>query len=281
MNITDLGGHSGCKIILCEEGDRIFVRKISNAIDYNSRLKMQAEKQDAFQSPTVKTPKIYSMGYTEDGLFYFDMEYIQGITLAEQIGRIEIGKIRGFVESLISSIITYDKQDKVDTKPFTRKIASLKEELEKHKNANIDKALELLNIHDWSFFGQSFCHGDLTLENIIIKGDRIYLIDFLDSFYDNWLLDVGTLLQDVLTMWSYRYQETVSINTVLRLMMFQDILVDSVREKIGKKYIEIYYALLLKLVRIFPYCKDATTYQFLTDKIGEIISTIKKEEAEL
>ena len=68
---------------------------------------------------------------------------------------------------------------------------------------------------------------------------------------------------------------------VLRLMMFQDILVDSVREKIGKKYIEIYYALLLKLVRIFPYCKDATTYQFLTDKIGEIISTIKKEEAEL
>ena len=39
MSITNLGGHSGCKVLLCEEDDNgIFVRKISGDIDYNKRL---------------------------------------------------------------------------------------------------------------------------------------------------------------------------------------------------------------------------------------------------
>lgn len=95
MNITDLGGHSGCKILLYEDTDKVFVRKISGSFDYNTRLEIQAKKQANFMSAVVKTPKIYSMGYTDEGLFYFDMEYIRGITLSEYIGRIEIGKIKG------------------------------------------------------------------------------------------------------------------------------------------------------------------------------------------
>ena len=36
MNITDLGGHSGCKILLCEkDNDEVFVRKISGDENYN------------------------------------------------------------------------------------------------------------------------------------------------------------------------------------------------------------------------------------------------------
>ena len=44
-------------------------------------------------------------GYTDDGLFFFDMEYVQGVTLAEYIKTMEIGKVKGIVESLVSSIV--------------------------------------------------------------------------------------------------------------------------------------------------------------------------------
>ena len=59
MNVTDMGGHSGCKILLCEDDDNnSFVRKISSDVEYNVRLKIQAEKQASFLSKTIKTPRI-------------------------------------------------------------------------------------------------------------------------------------------------------------------------------------------------------------------------------
>ncbi|MBR4059739.1 MAG: phosphotransferase [Lachnospiraceae bacterium] len=276
MHITDLGGHSGCKILLCEDFDKVFVRKISGSKEYNSRLEIQAKKQAKFKGGIVKAPKVYDCGYTNEGLFFFDMEYIRGITLSEYISRMEIGKIKGFVDALLSSVLNIDGANEVDITPFVKKIDSLKKTLYGKTNTIVDHALDILDTHDWNLFKKSFCHGDMTLENIIIKGDKVYLIDFLDSFYDSWLIDAGTLLQDVLCMWSYRYQEFVEINTVIRLRVFKDILVDSIHEKMGKSYIEIYYALLLKLIRIYPYCKDETTYNFLNNKTSAIITIIEK-----
>ena len=51
MEIIDLGGHSGCKILLCETDDnKRFVRKISSSVSYNKRLETQARKQKEFKS---------------------------------------------------------------------------------------------------------------------------------------------------------------------------------------------------------------------------------------
>lgn len=278
MTITDLGGHSGCQILLCEDLDKVFVRKISSSIEYNSRLEIQADKQKSYFSKFIKTPKVYYTGYTDNGLFYFDMEYIQGITLAEYIEKIEIGKIRNLVEQLVESFATFDQQEYVDTTSFMVKIKSLKESLYEKENKTINNALSILEKHNWSAFTQSFCHGDMTLENLIIQNDKIYLIDFLDSFYDSWILDMGTLLQDTLVMWHYRYQDNVNINTILRLLVFKDVLIECMVKKMGNRYIEIYYALLLKLIRIFPYTRDDMTYDFLTRKTQEILDRILKEE---
>ena len=124
----------------------------------------------------------------------------------------------------------------------------------------------------------SKCHGDMTLENIIIKNDKIYFIDFLDSFYDSWFLDIGTLLQDVQVMWSYRFQKDVSMNTVLRLIVFRDLLIDEIKNVNPEYVLEIYYALLQKLIRIYPYTKDELTYNFLNEKTKLVISDILKME---
>lgn len=280
MNITDLGGHSGCKILLCEKNNNeIFVRKISSDKNYNKRLAVQAKKQATYSNPNIKVPKVLQTGYTDDGLFYFDMEYVQGITMAEYIKTIEIGKVRSICESIVNNIVSRDSENTdVDESIFTTKIASLKEKLQPQNNPVINDAIELLNKHSWKRFRKTQCHGDLTLENIIVKDNQLYLIDFLDSFYDCWIMDISTIMQDVQTMWSYRHDDEAEINTKLRLLVFRDILMDTVKRVSPEDYLEVYYALLLKLIRIFPYTKDKETYDFLNDKTKSIINIIREME---
>ena len=280
MNIINLGGHSGCKILLCEkENNELFVRKISSDSDYNKRLKIQAKKQVEYSNPNIRVPKVLNSGINEDGLFFFDMEYIQGITMSEYIKTIEIGKVRSICENIVTNIVSIDSNETEVTEcVFKNKIKSLKRKLQSKNNSVIDEAIGLLNKHSWKRFNKTQCHGDLTLENIIIKDNQLYLIDFLDSFYDSWIMDISTIMQDVQTMWSYRHEKEIDINTKLRLLVFRDILMDTVRSVSPKDYIEVYYALLLKLIRIFPYTKDEETYEFLNTKTKSVIEIIKEIE---
>lgn len=277
MNITDLGGHSGCRILLCETGNNdVFVRKISGNIDYNARLKLQTEKQKSYQSGLIKVPKILGRGTTEDGLYYFDMEYISGITMAEYMKTIEVGKIRNLVEAIVKDVVSVSESDTlVDEDIFIDKIVSLKRKLSSKRNSIIDEALKMLENHSWTSFPRSHCHGDLTLENIIVRDNQLYLIDFLDSFYDSWILDISSLMQDIQTLWSYRFEE-VSVNTLIRLIVFRNILLDAVNEISPNICAEVYYALLLKLIRIYPYIKDEHTYNFLNEKTKAVINMIKQ-----
>lgn len=277
MNVRDLGGHSGCKILLCEEDDnKVFVRKISGNLDYNERLKIQAEKQDTFQSNKVKVPKVLGKGYTDERLFYFDMEYIQGITMAEYMNTIEVGKVKGLVESIVKDIVEVNPNNvEVDEQVFINKILGLQKKLSAKNNSVVNEAIDLLLSHSWKKFTKTACHGDMTLENIIVKDGQLYLIDFLDSFYDCWIMDISTLLQDVQALWSYRYQDEININTVIRLMVFRDILMDTVKEISPDDVVEVYYALLLKLIRIYPYTKDERTYEFLNEKTASVMQIIR------
>lgn len=116
---TYLSGHSGCNVVLCEDENHVYVRKMSSGKDYNNRLKEQAHKQEIFQSRFIKTPKVLGSGETEEGLYYFDMEYVCGITLAEHMRTIEIGKIRGLVDAIMQHIMTNEsKKEDADESLF-------------------------------------------------------------------------------------------------------------------------------------------------------------------
>lgn len=275
MSGIDLGGHSGCKIYLIESDDgRNFVRKISKDKEYNSRLQVQCNKQALYIGSKIKAPKVLRSGVTDEDLFFFDMEYVQGITLAEYIRNIEIGKIKGLVDALVDNV---DKEKYVEKNEantiFIKKFSDLQLKLAGN-NMVIDEAFNLLMSHDWSPFSHSFCHGDMTLENIIVKNDELYFIDFLDSFYDSYLMDFGTLLQDVQVMWSYRKDKNVDMNLILRLVVFRDLLIDSICEKNESLVKEVYFALLQKLVRILPYTNDELTWKFLLEEIKLVIKEV-------
>lgn len=280
MNVLNLGGHSGCGIYLMEMDDgSVFVRKTSKNPAYNGRLQAQCAKQRSFLGNRIHAPTVLSEGIDEEGRFYFDMEYIQGVTLAEYVKTMEIGKIKGLVAMLVESLVPRMEGQAADRDRirdcFRKKLEDLSCNLKDMGNSHVDEALELLNGHDWSNVPPSACHGDLTLENIIVRNDRLYLIDFLDSFYDSWVLDMGTLLQDVQAMWSYRKAKSVSMNTVLRLLVFRDLLLDAVKQIDPGYLTEIYYALLMKLVRIYPYTTDRLTLTFLDEKLEQVMGCIK------
>ena len=58
---------------------------------------------------------------------------------------------------------------------------------------------------DWDNIPESPCHGDLTLENILLTaGKTVGLIDCDEAFVSSWWLDFGKLFQDIAGHWCLR-----------------------------------------------------------------------------
>lgn len=280
--IRELSGHSGCKVLLCR-GDqkRLFVRKISSSLEYNIRLKKQCIKQKLFIKEGVFSPAVFGFGYI-GSLFYFDMEFLSCSSLAEDIKFMRVQDIKKFIKLLFKMLpvenSTYDANANT---VFYNKISDLEKRISS-KNENISCAFRLLKAFDFSSVHKSYCCGDLTLENILISSDgHVYLIDFLDSFYNSWMIDIAKILQDLELKWSYRHQN-LDFNSDMRLWIGREALVNSVLELDGGKIylLSIYHLLLLNVLRIFPYARDQVAHDFVLRSVAYLINVIGDFEVE-
>lgn len=274
--VKNLGGHSGCKIFLMQNDNNYFVRKVSSGIDYNDRLNKQAEKQKDFKNQGVRAPEVFDVGMKEDGLAYFDMEYIQGITLAKGISTQNISQLNDIVDRIIGlfDIKEGSKLSYSNNAIFQNKIEGLEVALEHVERKNIKETISFLKKVDWSAVEYGSCHGDLTFENIIICNGQLYLIDFLDSFYDSWMLDASTLLQDSFMMWSYKDRPSKDTNLLIKLMVFKDLLEKKLYAMSPDYIKQIRGLLLLKLLRIYPYAKGENVKDFLDDATGRLLKLL-------
>lgn len=277
--IKPLTGHSGCGLNLYKQERTIFLRKDSGTPDYNRRLKKQYIKQNRFTLPGIKTPQIINHGH-ENGLFYFDMEFLNGVTLAEYMSSIKIKEINALMSLLFKALpvkesIYSEKTDSI----FKKKIKELKNKL-RPSDTEALQAINVLENYNFSKVPLSYCCGDLTLENIMLGTDKqIYLIDFLDSFVNSWMIDVAKLLQDLDLHWSYRHQE-IDFNLALRLEIAKEALLENILEYDNgfENILTIYHILLLNVLRIIPYAKDEKTAQFLKKAILKVMATITTME---
>jgi serine/threonine protein kinase len=280
MNIQEksrLKGHSGCILELENCNGKILVNKKSNDFNYNKRLEIQCNKQREYWSEKFKAVKVFDKGFDEAGFFWFSMEYINGLTFADYMKIAKLSHINYIADIFLSIVPENLLYDNNACDIFLSKIDDLSENI-KDKTKIIKTSLQRLKNYSWDYLQGSSCHGDLTLENIIISNNELYLIDFLDSFYDSWQIDIAKILQDIEIFWHYR-REKVDINLFIRLLVLKKLILKKLFVlNDGEEVIKsIYHILLLNLLRILPYTKDKFTSDFLQSCLVSLNNKIEEE----
>ncbi len=275
-----LFGHSGCvvKKSFSSVLNKDVVIKKSSSIDYNSRLKKQMEKQIDFFKSGNKVPRVYSFGFDPNGLFYFEMEYISGTNMNDYLKTIDAVDIERFVDSIIEFIkpkyvqANAEEYDKIHH-IFMDKVESLKRKIPSSflSDWRIKKSFLVLENYNWSDFCESRCHGDLTLENVIVKDGDVFFIDFLDSFYNCWIIDAAKILQDVYCLWFFREDDVLSANILVKMGIFYSLFINKI-SSINKLLVkDIFAVLLLNIMRILQYNNNKRTELFLLEQIEKVL----------
>lgn len=277
METFKLVGHSGCHLEVKEVNGKLVVIKTAKDKAYSERLKKQHEKQKGFRSKSFLTPLPLNSHYNEDGLFEFSMEYINGATLAEHLKKMAIFSIEEIAEKFLSLIPAEYHIDPDAKEIFVAKIKEIQSKVDPTGNPALQKAFETLVAYQWEYCIAGYCHGDMTLENVIWQDGDLYLIDFLDSFYDSWMIDIAKILFDVECLWSYRHELPTDVNLNIRLLIFKRFIKQRVLSlKEGEAVLNtIYHMVLMHLVRIFPYTQDEATRNYLSIEAGNICAIIE------
>jgi thiamine kinase-like enzyme len=276
-----LRGYSGCNLEIIEIDGKKCVRKIAADISYNDRLQEQKRKQASLVIPGFKTCDVYDDGYI-NGHYFFTMEYINGKTLAEEMEQMELSELEDVIADFVDVFCSYNAIDNNVRLVFDNKLreidGKIREMCQGQPDETISSAIRLLRDYSWEYVIQSPCHGDMTMENILIQRGRMYLIDFLDSFYDSWMIDAAKLLQDAEYMWSYRGRERSS-NLSVRMTVFRDLLIEGILEMPdGRQILDtVYHILLLNYLRIVPYVNSSFDKEYIVDTIKKIMVKINEE----
>jgi aminoglycoside phosphotransferase len=217
-----LTGHSGASVILHARGSDSFVRKTAASVAASTRLRAQVRKQHGLWMMGVPVPRILHESEDETGRAVFDMAYIPGQSLAYaviQAAPIDSERVVKAVERLIwlfllergASIPESRFHDKID------EIAALSHDrITGPALAMIESCASRLAERDWTGIPESPCHGDLSLENILLTaGKSIAFIDCDDPWISSFWLDFGKLFQDVHGHWCIRNLSIASLSSEL------------------------------------------------------------------
>lgn len=200
-------GLSGCKLEII---NNYTIRKYSSSKEYNKRLSLQCDKQILFSNLILKnidTPKVYS--FNQENLFSFDMEYVCGVSFYDYFSTSNILDVNFVVETLFEYfdfLITTQRNCVVNSQ-ILEKINSLKEKTSHKKYLSF---IENYILKNDIIIPKTFCHGDLTFANILFHKNRLFFIDFLDSYVDSFICDLVKLKQDLYYFWTLRVQNLKS-----------------------------------------------------------------------
>jgi aminoglycoside phosphotransferase len=280
-----LTGHSGARVVLHSKGMDSFVRKTAAGAANSARLKAQADKQHAFWMFGLPFPKVHSQTLDAEGVASFDMNYIPGRTFADMVangGTFDPGAVVKAVERLMRLFTTHAGgalpsglfeakiADVVRSAAITAKEPALLNEI---RNCS-----RLLMARDWSGIPETPCHGDLTLENILLTtGKSVAFIDCDECFASSHWLDFGKLFQDIDGHWCIR--ALYAADTAPLLNAVQKL------EQLGARFRRLAEELdadlpprlaqlaALGLFRAIPYARSTTLVSFLCRRIEHVLET--------
>lgn len=245
-------GLSGCRL----EKNNDVIRKYSSGEDYNSRLHKQSHKQEYFSKfvfTRLSTPRVISRSDS-----YFDMEYVQASSFNTFLTTADTKQLDFICDSLdeyFEFLIEHSRTQNIQSKVIDK--------LDSLEQTSFVEYLKSLDV-DYNV-PKSFCHGDLTFTNILFHKKKLYLIDFLDSFVDTFLVDLCKLKQDLYYHWSIRLHD----DTNMRLYQATNYIWKKMEEKYEEYINTLAFNVLdvVNLLRIQPYLKDPNHQSILSHLI--------------
>lgn len=273
-----LCGHSGAILRILSKCGHPIVRKSSPAIEGNARLIRQMEKQQAFAAlgTPIQTPEILDSGTDAEGRFFFDMHFIAGLDGHRFLETCSPSEVRDFAEKLsqyLSTIMTLPDIGKntIHHSLFESCVHKLIEVHHKHAGLGdelVGKILGgLISVRELNVADPAFCHGDFTLENIIIdtKGNLAF-VDFLDSTFEHPIQDFIKLSQDIHGGWFRIQGRRISSSFIAYL--------ETMLDRSARNTIEGYDSvknilLALNFCRILPYARSEAQKASLLQRIHQ------------
>ena len=270
-----LPGVSGASVILgTVDEHNWFVRKVARTPEMNARLARQAAKQDRFaaaQTGALRSPPVLREGETA-GRYFFEMPMVIGVDGATFLRRASYVDVVRLADELVAYL-----QDAAASTPCDVQASSLAVALDaklgevRVRSPLLDDSLyERLEVavrvvRDLGEVRPTWCHGDLTLENLIVDADgTIWVVDLLDAPFEHYWHDVAKLHQDLDGGWYLRHGPPIAAG--VRHYLSRRLL-DGARE-IDPMYETVHAPLVaMTFVRILPYVSGAEA-EFVRDRIS-------------
>ena len=102
--------------------------------------------------------------------------------------------------------------------------------------------------------GKSFCHGDLTLSNILFSVDSLCFLDFLDSYIESWVVDLIKIKQDLFYHWNIKKDcDILNLRSIQISYFLWKKIEDRYKDLINSEEFKILE--VLNFLRIYPYAK--------------------------
>ena len=278
-----IDGHSHFNVNILEINDSYYLCKSSNNYEDAIRLKKQINKQILHQklfSNNIPHIKYSSTIQNNKNFFLMDFKN-KTIDIITYFKNYSFMNIDNFIENIIFIIEEYISKcifQKISKEILSQKLNNVKKNIKKldknifnHNDTEIinksltylnDKINEIVNIN----IPIGYCHGDLTFSNILIDplNNKLFLIDFLDSFIESPIIDIVKIRQDTKFYWTLElYNQSLDKNKIRIIMNELDIKVHNYFKKYMYYELTYKYFEIMNILRIIQYCKSNKIKEYL------------------
>jgi aminoglycoside phosphotransferase (APT) family kinase protein len=229
-------------------------------------------------------PKVRAQFSDAAGVAGFDMNYIPGQTIAHAVvngSTFDPATVAKAVERLMR-LFAMTAGAALEATLFEAKIHEVAQRMETlvatpALDRKIRRCAQALLELNWGRIPESPCHGDLTLENILLTtGKSVAFIDCDMPFASSWWLDLGKLFQDIRGHWCIRalYESGEGIrllNASQKLDQLGVLFHALALEMDSALPARLPQLAALGLYRALPYAQSGSTQHFLCERITHVL----------
>jgi Ser/Thr protein kinase RdoA (MazF antagonist) len=213
-------------------------------------------------------------GVDDQGLYFFDMEYVRGLDGVSFLRNASLPEIERFTSALRACLERFAslKHDTLTFSPRQNAMAKCLEIAAALSDDDLAARRAMARLIDLVAKAEmpenltvTVCHGDMTLENIVVGEDgTIVFIDLLDTFFNHWLADIAKLEQDLRAGWYTRKSPVLAAGIV---SFVRGALRDFAQGQFEGAPQVVSLLVCVHLARILPYTRTAEMRQFVLARL--------------